>query len=389
MLDHRIWADSEANYTTDEGSEDYAILTSLATRQALGATQLVGTPNKKYLFLKEISSNGNVQTADVIYPSSPIFLYLNPELLKLMLDPLFDNQEAGHYPHEWALHDLGFRYPNATGHPDGNDEQMPIEESANMLILTLAYVQRTGNLKYLDKHYTLLKRWANYLIPNTCFPANQLSTDDFSGYLANQTNLALKGIIGIHAMSEIASLTHHLLDSKNYNEIASDYATQWKELAKANDGSRHYKLTFNDPTSRALMYNLYAAGLINDTTLFPRIPNEVALNKYGIGLDSRNPELSKADWNMFFAAAIRHDHGNKKAIGKIINSMVRFVNETPTSVPWTDLYNMKDGTHHGASTRFMARPVLGAMFALLVLPPFPTREQTRWPTPHSPVVTLA
>jgi hypothetical protein len=33
-----------------------------------------------------------------------------------------------------------------------------------------------------------------------------VSTDDFAGWLALQTNLALKGIIGINAMSHIAQV---------------------------------------------------------------------------------------------------------------------------------------------------------------------------------------
>jgi hypothetical protein len=74
--------------------------------------------------MKEISSNGNTQTVDVVFPLHPVLLYFNPGLLKLLLDPLFENQESGHYPNKYAMHDLGAHYPNATGHPDGNDEQV-------------------------------------------------------------------------------------------------------------------------------------------------------------------------------------------------------------------------------------------------------------------------
>jgi hypothetical protein len=113
-LDDQIRGDSIA-----AAGQDYATLTTLATRQAFAATQLVGTEDKHYLFLKEISSNGNTQTIDVIYPASPIFYYTNPELVRLLLDPHFENQESGHYPKKWAIHDLGTHYPNATGHADG------------------------------------------------------------------------------------------------------------------------------------------------------------------------------------------------------------------------------------------------------------------------------
>jgi Domain of unknown function (DUF4965) len=66
-----------------------------------------------------------------------------------------------------------------------------------MILMTLAYAQRTRDTAYLSKHYDILKKWTQYLIDEALFPAHQMSTDDFAGPLANQTNLALKGIIGI------------------------------------------------------------------------------------------------------------------------------------------------------------------------------------------------
>ena len=158
-------------------------LTTLAYRQAFGATQLGGTLDKYWLFLKEISSNGNFQTVDVIYPFHPVLLYTNPDLVKLLLDPLFENQESGQYPNTYAMHDLGTHYPNATGHSDGKDEEMPLEECGNMLIMTLAYAQRTGNNEYLSAHYDKLKQWVGYLVAEALIPAEQLSTDDFAGHL--------------------------------------------------------------------------------------------------------------------------------------------------------------------------------------------------------------
>jgi hypothetical protein len=39
--------------------------------------------NGPWYFMKEISSDGDISTADVIFPASPIFLYTNPYLLQL------------------------------------------------------------------------------------------------------------------------------------------------------------------------------------------------------------------------------------------------------------------------------------------------------------------
>ncbi len=79
-LDAQIVSDARA-----ANGDHYAALCTLSLRQAFGGTELVGTTAKPWLFLKEISSDGNISTVDVVYPASPVFLYTNPYLLKLML----------------------------------------------------------------------------------------------------------------------------------------------------------------------------------------------------------------------------------------------------------------------------------------------------------------
>jgi len=44
------------------------------------------------------------------------------------------------------------------------------------------------------------------LVSDALIPSHQISTDDFAGPLANQTNLAIKGLIGIAAMGEIENI---------------------------------------------------------------------------------------------------------------------------------------------------------------------------------------
>lgn len=178
-LDDKIARDSIA-----AAGQDYLTITSLSARQAFAATQLCGTPQNPYLFMKEISSDGNVNTVDVIFPAHPVFLYTNPELLELILKPLFEIQESGQYPHTYSMHDIGSHYPNATGHPEGNDEPMPLEECGNMVIMALAYALKASDADYLKEHYTLLKQWTSYLVDEALYPANQISTDDFAGALA-------------------------------------------------------------------------------------------------------------------------------------------------------------------------------------------------------------
>ena len=178
QLDDKVRADSQK-----AGGDNYYRLTALSVRQAFGGTQLVGTKEKPAMFLKEISSDGNVQTGDVIFPMHPILLYFNSSLLKLMMDPLFEAQEATQSKDSFAIHDLGASYPNATGHADGRIEQMPIEESGNMIIMALAYAQRSNDNQFLNNHYPILQKWNQVLIQESLFPQKQNSTDDFNGEL--------------------------------------------------------------------------------------------------------------------------------------------------------------------------------------------------------------
>lgn len=83
---------------------DYAKITAISGIQAIGGTQLVvddGDPHgEPHLWMKEISSDGNMQTSDVMFPAIPFFLYANPKLAVAMLEPLLVHQEAGLYPHK-------------------------------------------------------------------------------------------------------------------------------------------------------------------------------------------------------------------------------------------------------------------------------------------------
>ena len=69
----------------------------------------------------------------------------------------------------------------------------------------------------LSHQSSLLDQWTQFLIQEALIPANQISTDDFAGSLANQTNLAIKGIVGIRAMAEIARLLGDDTKSQNYS----------------------------------------------------------------------------------------------------------------------------------------------------------------------------
>ncbi|RAH45891.1 glutaminase GtaA [Aspergillus brunneoviolaceus CBS 621.78] len=360
-LDDKIAADSLA-----AAGQDYLTITSLTVRQAFGATQLCGTVADPYLFMKEISSDGNINTVDVIFPAHPIFLYTNPELLDLLLKPLYEFQESGKYPNSYAMHDIGSNYPNATGHADGKDEAMPLEECGNMVIMSLAYAQRAGNTSYLQAHYEMLNVWTSYLIEDALYPSNQISTDDFAGSLANQTNLALKGIIGIEAMATISKQTAHSSDASNYTTISHRYIRQWEKIGIAHNAHpAHTTLSYGANNSHGLLYNLYADRELG-LDLVPKSVYEMqsafyptVQNKYGVPLDTRHT-YTKGDWELFAAAV-----ASTSTRDMFIQLLANWINVTPTNRALTDLYDTTTGNY--PSITFIARPVVGGAFALLLL----------------------
>jgi len=74
----------------------------------------------------------------------------------------------------------------------------------------------------------------------------------------NQTNLALKGILGIEAMAQIANRTGHSAAGANYSSIAHDYITKWQTLGFALDAKPpHATLSYGQNSTWGLLYNLF------------------------------------------------------------------------------------------------------------------------------------
>ncbi|WP_042405120.1 glutaminase family protein [Streptacidiphilus carbonis] len=351
---------------TAAGGAEYAALCALALRQAYAGIELVSRDGQPWAFLKEISSDGNVSTIDVTYPAMPVFAYADPGYLGLLLAPMLDYAEHGGWPKAFAEHDLGSSYPNASGHNDGNEEDMPIEESANVLIMSAAYAARTGGATaraFATTHYPVLKQWADYLVDNTLDPGFQNQTDDFTGFIGHSANLALKGIIAVGAMGRIAELAGRTADADHYRSVSRDYISQWGVLAQDASGD-HLKLAYDQPGTWSLKYNGYPDALLG----LGLVPEAVAaqeaawyltqVNQYGVPLDVRH-SYTKGDWEMWTAAWLR-DHPVSRYL---VDSLYAFVHTSPSRVPFTDWYDTVNDRQNG----FQARPVVGGVFALLSL----------------------
>jgi hypothetical protein len=348
---------------TKSAGDQYTWLCILAYRHAIAAHKLVADRNgDAMLFAKENFSNGDIGTVDVLYPSAPIFLFFNPRLLEAQLLPVLEYAampSRWHFP--FAPHDLG-QYPLANGQDYGGGEkteedQMPVEESGNLIILVDAVARTEGRTDLAQRFWPQLTQWAEYLKIHGLDPENQLTTDDFAGHVAHNANLSIKAIDALAAYADLASLLHHESEAKTYKALASQMAQKWITTAAEGD---HYKLAFNSPGTWSQKYNLVWDKVLG-YNLFPEKvrATEVAyyltkMNKYGLPLDSR-ADYTKLDWELWTATLADHPADFQAIIAPIY----KWTNETTSRVPMTDWYDTKTGLKQPG---FQARSVVGGIF---------------------------
>jgi len=343
------------------GGPDYEYLTSLVFRQTIAAHELVadvdGTP---MLFSKENDSNGCIDTVDVTYPSSPFFLLFNPRLLQAQLEPVMRYAALPRWKFPFAPHDLG-TFPIANGQVYGGGEvnevdQMPVEESGNLILMIAALGRSEGNWNFAERYMVQLSKWAAYLEQKGMDPENQLSTDDFAGHLAHNANLSLKAIEALGAFIVIAKNTGHTDLAQHYEQVVHNMPAKWEAMAREGD---HYKLAFDQPNTWSQKYNLVWDQILG-LNLFPKevMRTEWAfyanhLEPYGLPLDNRKT-VTKLDWEVWTGTLT----DDPKLFQELLRRVVVWADATPSRVPTTDYYDTVSGKQMG----FQARSVVGGVF---------------------------
>ena len=383
--------------------EGYKLLCIASFRQSIAAHALVETKDKELLFLsKECHSNGCIATVDITYPSMPLYLLYNPELVTAMTRPIYKFSRMPIWKFPYAPHDAG-TFPYCLGqtyalkadeskndkylsnmfqrnrwngimvsHPMiyqfpefmdiyNEDSQMPIEECSNMLIAAYSSVYFGADDLVVRENYDLLKVWFEYLVKSSLVPTNQLCTDDFFERIDKNVNLSIKSVQAIKCFSLIAEKLGNEEDKEKALKVLDSFIAEFHNHF---DGKDHLPLSYyGSDDTYSLKYNLAYDDVLG-TNLFSQELKNKELSYYltkntsfSVALDHRS-DLTKTDW-IIYACSLTDDREIQKCI---YDGIVNFLKTSESRVPFSDLYHVETGI----IKEFQNRPVQGAVFMLLL-----------------------
>lgn len=397
-IDERLFGfDGELKERAKLYGKAYLDILYASLRQSISAHKLISDKEGNLLFLsKECGSNGCIATVDVSYPSIPLYLLYNTELVKGMMRPVIKFARMPVWTYGFAPHDAG-TYPNCCGNVYGFSSakgkytgtlfkpregaetwypvyslppnemiydmkyQMSVEECANLLIMWYACYAKDNDISFFAENADLAEKWVAYLVKYGLKPEEQLCTDDFAGHLKNNINLAIKATIGIACYAEFMKATDKTEQSREFRKTAEKFAEEIVTFAKK---FSHMPITWDaDEKTFSLKYN-FAFDKILHLGLFPQDLMEREIDyylqvagKFGTPLDNRE-KYTKSDW-LTWVTALTDDSEKKK---KLTSYLDKFLKESPDRVPFSDWYYTDSGKHE----QFIARSVQGGCFILLL-----------------------
>ncbi|KAI9711265.1 MAG: hypothetical protein M1820_002252 [Bogoriella megaspora] len=378
-LDNQV----QTTATSIAGSK-YADILALSVRQIFGAIDVV-IPNssldtsKATAFIKEISSDGNVNTVDIIFPMLPFFYALAPQYIKLLVDPIVQYLETGGWPYpDYVIHDIGASYPNATGHDDGQAEQMPLEESGDLIILFLAYQTATGDSSWYNTYKQQLERYAIYLQQYGEYPVNQLSTTDGLGAFTNMTSLAIKSAVALSAYGKLSGVQNYTDTGKAFAKTVQTIGLGSQQSSTTNRpyltltyGNESWYLQFNLLPDKLFGLDTFPDSVFEDQTEF--YPTVRAAE--GVPIDD-GANWGKTDWDSWVAAYAT----STTTRDLFVNDIHAYISNGLNNMPFSDKYNLA-GADAGKG-QFRARPTVGAHFAIWAASKEATAHR-RWMLPET------
>ena len=278
--EHDVAAGAQPSSSTHEltadlrkvGGEKYARLAILAYRQTLAAHKLVADADGTAMYFpKENFSNGCIATVDVIYPSAPFTLLFNPRLLKAQLQPVMDYARMDRWRLPFAPHDLG-TYPQANGQVYGGGErteenQMPVEESGNMLILLAGAGARRRQCRLRGALLAAGHEMGGISEGEGARSGEPALHRRFRRPPGAQRQPLDQG--DSRARRLLAARRHDgrmPQDAARYRQTAQEFAKKW---VRAGDDGDHYRLAFDKPGTWSQKYNLVWDKLLG-LNLFPQ-----------------------------------------------------------------------------------------------------------------------
>ena len=231
-------------------------------------------------------------------------------------------------------------------------------------------------MTYAQQYLPLLEQYAEYLAPDSLYPASQIISVDSIIPTANQTGLAIQSIIGLNAASI-------LIGNDSCAALAKSYAnTVYEDGLVLNEARTHFTCNYGNGTTWNVLFPAFSDAVLNLNT-FPQSAWDLQsswylkhIKEYGLPFAGPRNDLNYTgspftwvltDWNIVAASV------SSGAVQKaVIDTTHKFLTDGLNDIPFGTRYNV-EGPEAGLWLSNENRAV-GGHFALLAL------EQGTWYT---------